>query len=186
MSLNTENPFYFRTIGKIHLSGIIIRNIYGFVVPDLHELDTLYLMWYYILPVSWLLFRGECVVSYIAKKIKDPSYQLGSEANNNSDIADLFPNHLSYRIFSVVSTAAYFTSVQIVFNRTYRDIDDAFYNTILSSEYRFFYHECAVYLYLVYILDKGWFNEFVTRNLYPAYDIVLGSVLLLNFMFLVM
>jgi hypothetical protein len=179
------DPDYVRTIGKIHLSGAILRNLYGFVTPDLNEPDTLYLMWYYLLPVSWLLCRGECLVSYLAKKIKNPDYRLGSEANDHSDLVDLFPSKRVYRLFSLVSTATYFTSVQLVFNRTYKDPEDVFRGTMFSQDYRLVYHECAMYLYLVYILDKEWFGEFITTELYPVYDMALGSILLLNFLFLV-
>ena len=47
--------------GQIHLFGMIIENIYGFVVPK-HELfDKSYMIIFTTIPCSWLLCKDECI-----------------------------------------------------------------------------------------------------------------------------
>jgi len=67
-------------------TGIIVRNMYGFVVTKFTVFDYWYLLAYYMIPLSWLVCGGECVISYLAKKIKNPNYHLGSESDNHSDL----------------------------------------------------------------------------------------------------
>ena len=156
------------TIGIIHITGVILRNLYGFVGYSLPALDYLYLLTYYMIPLSWLLCRGECIISYLAKKIKNPNYQLGSESDNHSDLVELFPNKQCYHLFSIVSTMTYFTSTQIVYHRMCN------YGEIICDENL---HEYVVYLYLIYIIDTWYMGRFITNTLHPYYEIVFGILL---------
>ena len=176
-----------QTIGMIHISGVILRNMYGFVGNGLPILDYLYLLAYYVIPLSWLLCRGECVISYMAKKINNPNYRLGSESDNHSDLVELFPNKQCYHFFSIVSTMTYFTSTQIVYHRMCNYGQGPMVPTTNSKEFGEIIcnenlHEYVVYLYLIYIIDTGYLGRFITNSLYPYYEIAFGMLLCVNIM----
>lgn len=101
-----------------------MRNFYVFFVPaqfaTAYYLDHIYLALFVIVPFSWLFFRGECVISYIAKKMEDPNYVMGSDPANIKDMADLFPNETYYKIFNHLNNLFYAISVFIVNERTLR------------------------------------------------------------------
>ena len=175
MSINTHynviNLYSPTKIGVIHISGVILRNMYGFVVINIPILDYLYLLAYYAIPLSWLLCRGECLISYIAKKIKNPNYELGSDADNHSDLIELFPNKQCYHLFSIMSTLIYFTSTNIVYSRM------CHYNENVCNEQL---HELTVFIYLIYIIDTGYMDRFIINTLHPYYEIVFGLLLCAN------
>ena len=168
---NTMNLNLTTIIGVFHILGVIFRNMYGFIVPSLSILDYLYLFSYYGIPLSWLLCRGECVISYIAKKIKNPNYQLGSDSDNHSDLVELFPNKQCYHIFSITSTVTYFTSTYIVYHRM------CSYGEINCNEPL---HELTVFVYIIYIIDTGYMNRFIINTFHPYYDIMFGLLLCAN------
>jgi len=168
MSINTGKS-HPTLIGIIHISGVIVRNMYGFVLPGGPILDYLYILAFYSIPLSWLLCRGECVISYLAKKIKNPNYQLGSESDNHSDLVDLFPNKQYYHLFSITSTLTYFTSTHIVYHRRYRGKDCG-----VSLHY------LAVVVYLIYIVDTGYLGRLIVRTIHPYYEIAFGLLLFAN------
>lgn len=162
-----------KKIGVIHITGIIVRNMYGFVVTKFTVFDYWYLLAYYMIPLSWLVCGGECVISYLAKKIKNPNYHLGSESDNHSDLVELFPNKQCYHFFSIVSTMTYFTSTQIVYHRV------CYLNEVICNENL---HEYTVYVYLIYIIDTGYMGKFITSTFYPYFEIVFGILLCANIM----
>ena len=165
-------------IGVIHISGVIIRNLYGFVLPCRPILDYLYILAFYGIPLSWLLCRGECVISYLAKKIKNPNYVLGSESDNHSDLVDLFPNKSCYHLFSITSTLSYFTSTHVVYHRRYRGIDcGVFFCSDIGEKSL---HYLAVVVYLIYIVDTGYLGRLIMRTTHPYYEIAFGVLLCAN------
>ena len=85
--------------GFLHLQGMIFLSIYGFFKKFSNQLDKLYLIIFIIIPLSWVFFKNECIISYYIKKYNNPEYILGSQPNNIDDITELFPNKLSYEIF---------------------------------------------------------------------------------------
>jgi hypothetical protein len=112
------------------------------------------------------------VISYLAKKIKNPNYQLGSESDNHSDLVDLFPNKQYYHLFSITSTLTYFTSTHIVYHRRclYRSIGRC--NVSL--------HYLAVVVYLIYIVDTGYLGRLIVRTIHPYYEVAFGLLLCAN------
>lgn len=57
-----------RTIGVIHLGGMVFQNTYGFIVDKNIFFDKLYIVSFIAIPFSWLVCKDECFVSYISKK----------------------------------------------------------------------------------------------------------------------
>ena len=52
----------------------------------------MYIMSFVFIPLSWIMCKDECIISYVCKKLENPHYQLGSEPENVKDIIDLFYN----------------------------------------------------------------------------------------------
>jgi len=105
--------------GMCHLSGMILEDVYGFIVDKHVLLDKLYLMSFVAIPFSWLLCKDECLISYLMKKINRSSYVLGSEPDNVHDISDLFPKN-TYFIFFHLNHVVRIFSVNLVNQRSSR------------------------------------------------------------------
>ena len=88
-----------RLVGGLHLSGMIFINIYGFFIPTHSFYDKCYLCSLVCLPFSWLLCKGECLISYLVKKAKDPKYILGENPEQVDDLISLFPSPIWYHFF---------------------------------------------------------------------------------------
>jgi hypothetical protein len=88
-------------LGSLHLCGMIIENVYGFLIED-KILDNFYLISFLLLPLSWVICKDECIISYLLKKYQNPHYQLGDEPENTKDISDLFPSSNYYLFFYLI------------------------------------------------------------------------------------
>ena len=86
-------------IGIIHICGMLVEDMYGFIMRKHIFLDQLYMMSFVTIPLSWIIFKDECIISYLAKKIKNHHYTLGNEPENVNDISDLFTNKQQYFIY---------------------------------------------------------------------------------------
>lgn len=107
--------------GRIHLAGMILQSIYGYFPYFQHQLyDTVYLLQNIAIPVSWILCKDECILSYIIKKRENPNYILGSEPQNVKDITDLFPeNPVYYQLFYHINHIVRIGSLIIVNQRVF-------------------------------------------------------------------
>jgi hypothetical protein len=63
----------------LHIICPFIISTYLFWRAD--TFDIFYVYYFITLNISWLLFKDECLISYIYKKINDPSYVLGASTN---------------------------------------------------------------------------------------------------------
>ena len=81
-----------KIIGFIHLCGMIIENMYGFVFIKNIIFDKLYIISFISIPFSWVIFKNECIISYISKKIENPHYTLGNDPSNVKDILNRIHN----------------------------------------------------------------------------------------------
>jgi len=81
----------------IHIIHILIRlfvSTYALIIKD-NKYDYIYFIFVYFIILHWLLFKGECLLEYLYKKILDNNYELGS----NLELGDF--NYLfgEYNIF---------------------------------------------------------------------------------------
>ena len=106
------------SIGIIHLSGMILENIYGFIFYKNILFDQVYIISFLIIPFSWIICKDECIISYFVKKYKNPNYILGDEPDNVKDITDLFVDKNLYHIFYNINHILRIISLIIVNNRT--------------------------------------------------------------------
>ena len=75
-------------VGLLHSAWTVFIAIYAFVLPS--KYDFVYMIYVLLLVISWLLFKDECVVTYIYRKMMDPSYTLGESAMSLDDASDIF------------------------------------------------------------------------------------------------
>ena len=113
-----------------HLALGLCKNIYGFIFPK-SNLDMIYITGFAAIPFSWLLCKGECLISYAWKKYENSSYQLGDRPFDHSDVSDLFENKFLYGVYFHCTTFLYIGSVIIVNNRSHVVPKMLLYSTIV-------------------------------------------------------
>lgn len=107
-----------KTIGLLHLGLATIENSYGLISNSNYFWDKYYLISSVCIPISWLFFKDECIISYIVKKIENPKYKLGDRPNDIKDIAIFFTNN-NYLYFSIFNSILRVISFTIANNRSF-------------------------------------------------------------------
>ena len=153
------NHYVKNIIGYLHLLLCIFKYIYGYVFPSILLFDSLYIILFAIIPLSWIFFKGECILSYFIKKYEDNNYKLGDESSNYKDMSDLFPNNKVYSYYSYITTFVYIGSLVIVNNRTKIIPNYTFYIILI--------------LFLLYLYDIELFNSYYTKLFSPYFQIIL-------------
>ena len=149
-------------IGIYHLCGMIIQNVYGLITVKNELLDKIYIISFVSIPFSWVICKNECIISYIAKKLENPNYVLGTEPENVKDIMNLFTDKHDYLIFYDFNMLLRLCSVIIVNIRT-TNIN----NSIIIPTY---------ILYLYYNYDILYKLNY-TNTIYPYFHIVFCAYL---------
>jgi len=103
-----------QSVGILHLSAMVTENIYGFIFSKTFGYDSAYMTLFLSIPLSWLTFKNECIISYLVKKHENPQYHMGSNPENSDDLTCLFPSPQSYYIFYNVNHGLRMVSVIIV------------------------------------------------------------------------
>ena len=108
-------------MGAIHLMGMILVSIWGIIsagMDRMDRMDRIYMGVFISLPLSWIIFKDECIISYVIKKIENPHYILGSESATATDLIDLFPNMVTYQYYTHFNHLMRIISLMIVNRRT--------------------------------------------------------------------
>jgi len=82
-------------IGVIH-AFIFLYGFYPLLIPASKFYDKVYLLYTIIISLNWSIFKGECYISYLWKKLENPDYIMGSNVFDMSDIKSIFPSVNSY------------------------------------------------------------------------------------------
>lgn len=106
-------------IGAFHIAFSVIPVLCVFLFAS-HAVDALFLALCAIVVITWCIFDGECIISYIAKKIENPNYVMGSEPRDLMDMARLFPNAALFSTFIWCNNIAYILAMYIANARTLR------------------------------------------------------------------
>lgn len=152
-----------RITGIIHILGIIIQNTYGLLPYNNELIDKIYMINFAIVPLSWIIFKDECLISYLIKKMENKDYILGENPNDVSDISDLFNNVNEYKIFNNIKNVLRIYTFIIINNKTTK-IDN---NIIIPT----------IILYLIYTYDISC-NLNYRKKFYPYFQILLSYYLL--------
>lgn len=74
--------------GIIHLIGLF--TMYSLPILFRNKISyTLFILVYILTPISWMLCKDECFISYVVKKINNPEYKLGDSPDDYNDIIEL-------------------------------------------------------------------------------------------------
>jgi hypothetical protein len=77
-----------------HVIIYLIGGFYAFLFKK-NWLDFLYVSIFFLVGLSWTLFKGECIISYVLKKRKDPTYQMGDDTSPE-DLSSLFGKNTAF------------------------------------------------------------------------------------------
>jgi len=79
-------------VGLIHVIFSVLMSIYVFIFKKT-VVDYLYLIFIYFLLLHWTFLNGECIFSYVIKKMKNKDYIAGKDTKKN-EMAEVFAGKL--------------------------------------------------------------------------------------------
>ena len=102
--------------GTLHAMVGPLASSYGLIFNK-SWVDDVFILYFVLLVLSWTLFKGECVISYMYNLYKNPNYKAG-EDSTASDILEIFGNNETiYLIYSISLTILTVTSTSILLLR---------------------------------------------------------------------
>lgn len=134
-------------IGLFHLFIMIYQITYPIFFNN-YFYDILYILYFYLLLLSYILLKGECIVTLLFKFISDDKYKLGSDIFNLKDVENILPfvnREFIHTIFGIFPI--YFSFALYKLNSRTKALPN--YNFLLF---------CICYLFYVSYLRK-FFNE---------------------------
>jgi len=149
----------------IHVVLSLILVNYPFLVKKNPLYDFIYIVLLLILLCSYIIFKGECFISYAIKKYQDPNYVMGSSSSVLNDYSYVFKNKTlaSYVIFYIIITL--FISSFIVLKRyNFINVRYIYLFTILSIIYFILLKNKPLYQYSFYF--NIFFIFYITFLLY--------------------
>jgi hypothetical protein len=166
-----------KIVGILHLFSAIIKYTYGYIFPKTRLFDALYFILFAMLPLAWMFFKGECIISYIVKKYETPNYIMGSKPNDHKDLYELFYNKKWYDIYSNIATLVYLGSLILVQYRSRIIPSNIFYPALGIFTYCSLYTEQTMkyYPYLQMIFSLFLFailyysSVEVYKSIYPGW-----------------
>ena len=78
----------------IHLLVILFNSLYPICVQNI-KYDYIYIIFIYLIYLHWTFLKGECILSYIFKKLNNNNYELSSDFKND-DFQYLFGDNKHY------------------------------------------------------------------------------------------
>ena len=146
-------------LGVLHLGCMVLENMYGFIFPKHFIFDKLYIFSFVLITFSWLVFKDECIFSYLMKKHANPDYILGSDPGNVEDISNLFYTKELYNFYYHTNHLVRFYSLLIVNNRDKKILHTIWIPTFI--------------LYTIYVYDI-FYNFHLRITLFPYLQFALG------------
>jgi len=158
-------------IGFTHSFGSIMINTLPLCFQNPIS-NNLFILSYTITPITWILCKDECLISFLVKKINNPTYRLGQSPNDYSDLVSLFRDiHILNFIFNTNTILQCISVFHIQQN-----------NLLISPIY--FY--LPMMLRLIYAYDIKW-NTKIRKNTFPYFQGIMiysyGSLLYKYFIF---
>jgi hypothetical protein len=104
-------------VGLFHLQGMILQSVYGLVSWRQTIGDKIYMTSFLLIPLSWILCKDECIISYLVKKMENPRYVIGERPYDTQDIIDIVGRD-NYNVFFHLNHIVRMISVLRVNERT--------------------------------------------------------------------
>ena len=103
-------------IGIIHVVSACLFSIYAFLFKR-NRFDYVYLCVIYFLLLHWTFLNGECFLSYMIKKGKNPEYIAGQETGKNEMIELFKGNKYLINLFRFIINVVWTVSLYLVLVR---------------------------------------------------------------------
>jgi len=123
--LKTSTDILLLVIRYLHYNVLVVTCAYIFIFSP--SSDVVFLMLYLILNIHWILFKGECCLTYFEKKLLDSNYEMGANPYKHIWLSILFGENLNN--FMLFMTLLMFYNAGIVINRT--DITPQYLKTVV-------------------------------------------------------
>jgi hypothetical protein len=134
--------------GFLHLLLYVFISFYAFLFQK-NWFDVWYILFNFIIAISWTIFKGECIFSLLIKWKNDPSYKMGTDTTAH-DIREFlgkeYVTFMKYVCYLLLFMRAY--SIYIVMTRL-----NIKHSTLLS------------YFFLLYTLT----NKYISFLLYQLF-----------------
>jgi hypothetical protein len=86
-----------------HALLIILLLTYPFIINKNILFDKLFILLFILGKLSWIVFKDECFISYLYKRVNNKDYILGDNSNELSDIINIVKNdNLKYLLYIVL------------------------------------------------------------------------------------
>lgn len=142
-------------IGLFHLLIMIYQLFYPILFNNWFY-DIIYILFFYIILLSYILLKGECVVTLLFKLIYNNKYQIGSDIFKLNDVENILPfvtRGFIHSIFGILPL--YFSFMLYKINSRTKALPN--YNFLIF---------CLCYLFFILYL-RHFFNE----ELFKKYNI---------------
>lgn len=166
--------------GIVHLFIVFYQILYPIIIQNSVLGDKIYILFHILIVLNWLLLKGECSISYIYKKFKNPNYKMGYKSFDLKDITDVIPFIdekfiLDNFIFNTIITSGLIIWTALrnnVVNIKFFTIIILSWFYVILRERKFYNKKIYDLIEKLYILDL--FNTiFIILLLYISYNIVL-------------
>lgn len=102
-------------IGIVHHLLVIYQASYIFLFKKT-KLDYIYIFIFILINLHWVIFKGECIISYLHKKYDNVQYILGSEPMKMDDMKSVFTMIFPKELFTYyITTLIVLTIVNMFF-----------------------------------------------------------------------
>jgi len=155
--------------GALHLLLTVVGSSYPFLFKN-YTLDILYILFCLSKMLSWLLFKDECIISYLIKKQNNPEYKLGEKPFDLTDIYAITSSFISKETLTSV-----FSSLIILQSYLFIMVNQR--SHILKPKY--IYMMIFVYLFYALYLRKFYNEDLFKRFGIDKYDSMIRITLFL-------
>ena len=155
-------------VGFLHFVFTIILSLYGFIFNK-SWFDDVYILYFMSLLISWTLFNGECVVSYIYNLYRNPNHKAGEDLISY-DVLNFIGNKTGYFIFT--------TFILTLKGAT-------FYIVLSRNSYPTYIVYLSVLLYLLYIFLAKMVQLYSINSVFLIVNEIVKYVFLLLFFYFI-
>jgi len=146
-----------KIITILHFLLFLLNSLYAFLFPK-NWFDMYYLLLMFFTAITWTVCKGECIISVLYKKYKDPAYQIG----NNQSVDDLtgifgeeykpYMEYLNKPIMALQSYVVYLVLIRNQLNGCYAVVYFAYILGLMMTSDLFY--QVSFFFFFLYILIK--------------------------------
>ena len=150
-----------KIIGIFHICHLFVLTIY----PYIYAYDVEYVNYYVWILLSYTYLNAECLISYLYKKLQDPSYIAGTTLTSFDDMYNIAPKeYVNMYVFTM--SFLFMCSLWMVLTRLNTSLITIVTNGIIvlyyiilsrytDSETRlyFMYYQWVLNMYLIYYIS---------------------------------